>query len=132
MNNKANRKPTVVVADDHRPTASIVAKLVSEDYQVLASVHDGIQALHMVEDLHPDLLVLDVAMPGMDGFETARRIRQRALPTRIVFLTIAADSDYARTASELGGCYVIKRRMFSDLLPAAAEALAGRLFLSPI
>jgi len=132
MRHIANRKPTVVVADDHRATVAIVSKLVSRDFEVLASVNDGIQALQAVEELHPDLVVLDVGMPGIDGFETARRIRQRALPTRIVFLTIAEDSDYAQSASELGGCYVVKRRMHSDLLTAAAEALAGRLFLSPI
>jgi len=110
----------VIVADDHNATASVVPKLVSKDFDLLASVSDGVRALQAVEELHPDLVVLDVGMPGMDGFETARRIRQQALPTRIVFLTISEDSDYAKTASELGGCYVVKRRMRLDLLPAAA------------
>jgi DNA-binding NarL/FixJ family response regulator len=132
MSNIQPRRPTAVVADDHAATISIVAKLVSRHFDVLASVNDGIRALQAVEELHPDLVVLDVGMPGLDGFETARRIREQALPTRIVFLTIAEDLDYARAASELGGCYVVKRRMHSDLLAAASEALAGRFFLSPI
>jgi len=132
MSNFAHRRPTVVVADDHRATLSIVVKLVSRDFEILASVSNGIDALHAVKELQPDLVVLDVGMPGMDGFETARRIRQQEIPTRIVFLTIVEDADYAKTASELGACYVVKRRIYSDLLPAAADALAGRLFLSPV
>jgi DNA-binding NarL/FixJ family response regulator len=103
-----------------------------DDYEVVATVNNGILAAQAVSLFNPDIVVLDIAMPGTDGFETARRIRELALPTRIVFLTITEDWDYVLAASKLGASYVLKRRIYSDLLPAVNETLAGRLFVSPM
>ena len=85
------RRPTVVLADDHPRT-----------------------------------------LPGIYGFETARRIREPAVPRRIAILTIAEDWEYTVAASSLRSSYVLKRRIYSDLIPAACKTLAVRLFLSPI
>ena len=125
------RKPTVVLADDHPATLRAITILLDPSFEVLATVDDGLRALQAAEIFRPDLIVLDIGMPGIDGFEAARRIRSKALPIRIVFLTIAEDLDFLKTASELGAGYIVKRRMHSDLLPAAADALTGHLFVSP-
>jgi DNA-binding NarL/FixJ family response regulator len=71
-------------------------------------------------------------MPGKDGFETAREIKERARTTRIVFLTAIEDVDYACAARDMGSSYVVKRRMRTDLLTAAREAMGDNLFFSPI
>ena len=126
------RKPSVVLADDHPGTLRIISQLIRDEFEILAVASNGAQAVQAVAAFHPDVVVLDVAMPGTSGFQAAGRIRELALPTRIVFLTITEDWDYALTATKLGASYVLKRRLHCDLIPAVHEALAGRLFLSPI
>ena len=132
MGNASKTRPTVVLADDHPRTLAATCQLMRQEYDVLAAVGDGLGAVDAVARLNPDVVVLDVAMPGTDGFEAARRIRELAIPTRIVFLTITEDWDYALTASQLGASYVLKRRIYSDLISAVSETLAGRVFLSPL
>lgn len=125
-------RPTVVLADDHPRTLAATSQLMRQEYDVVAAVSDGLCAVDAVARLSPDIVVLDICMPGTDGFEAARRIRELAIPTRIVFLSITEDWDYALTASGLGASYVLKRRIYTDLISAVNETLAGRLFLSPL
>lgn len=132
MRARPNRRPTAVLADDHPRTLAATSELMQKDYDVIATVTDGLSAVDAIARLNPDIAVLDIAMPGTDGFETARRIRDLAIPTRVVFLTITEDWDYAVAASKLGASYVLKRRIHLDLIPAVHETLAGRLFLSPV
>ena len=83
--------------------------------------------------LKPDVLVLDISMLVMNGIETADRLRQAGAKTRIVFLTVHDDPDYAREALEAGALgYVIKQRIASDLVAAINEVHAGRSFVSPL
>lgn len=126
------RRPTLVLADDHPRTLAATSQLMQKEYEVLATVSDGLSALDAIRRFAPDLAVLDIAMPGSDGFEVARRIRELAIPTSIIFLTISEDWDYALAATRLGASYVLKRRIYTDLISAMQETLAGRLFLSPI
>ncbi len=94
---------------------------------------DGRQALDAAKHLKPDVLVLDVSMPVMNGFETARSLQELGVKTRIVFLTVHDDPDFAREALEAGALgYVIKPRIVSDLVAAINEAHAGRSFVSPL
>ena len=132
MGDASKTRPTVVLADDHPRTLAATCQLMLQAYDVLAAVGDGQAAVEAVARLNPDVVVLDVAMPGTDGFEAARRIRELAIPIGIIFLTITEDWDYALTASKLGASYVLKRRIYTDLLPAVNDTLAGRLFLSPL
>jgi DNA-binding NarL/FixJ family response regulator len=99
---------------------------------VVGTATDGQQALEAVQDLKPDVLVLDISMPVMNGMETARRLKEVGAETRIVFLTVHDDPDFAREALAAGALgYVIKLRIASDLLAAIKEAHVGRSFLSP-
>jgi DNA-binding NarL/FixJ family response regulator len=76
-------------------------------------------------------LVLDIAMPGLDGIQAAREVRRLTLAARLIFLTVQEDADYMRAAHDLGASYVLKHRMHIDLPVAMKEALAGRMFVSP-
>ncbi len=122
----------VLLADDHEAILERVARLLKTEYNVVGTATDGQQALEAALDLKPDVLVLDISMPVMNGIETAHHLKQAGAEVRIVFLTVHDDPDFAREALEAGALgYVIKQRIASDLVTAIREAYAGRLFLSP-
>jgi len=124
-------RPTVVLADDHADLLPLVWDLLTPGYDVLATVHDGLMAVDAVLRLKPDIAVLDIAMPGLDGFAVAREMRRCSCKTRIVFLTLSDDNDYIAAAFEFGALgYVLKPLINSDLIPAIENALAGHAFVS--
>ncbi len=123
----------VLLADDHEAMLERVTKLLGAECDVVAAVRDGRQALEAVRESKPDVLVLDISMPVMNGIETAHRLKEAGIEVRIVFLTVHDDPDFAREAleaEELG--YVIKPRIASDLVVAINEVHAGRSFVSPL
>ena len=122
----------VLLADDHEAMLDRVARLLATECNVVGTVTDGQQALDAARELKPDVLVLDISMPVMNGIETAHRLKEAGAETRIVFLTVHDDPDFAREALKAGALgYVIKHRIASDLMMAINEAWAGRSFVSP-
>jgi DNA-binding NarL/FixJ family response regulator len=120
------------LADDHEMMLERVAELVKTECSVVGTVTDGQQALEAARELKPDVLVLDISMPMLNGIETAHLLKEAGFEVRIVFLTMHDDPDFAREALEAGALgYVIKPRIASDLVKAIKEAYAGRSFLSP-
>ena len=126
-----HEKPTVVLADDHPRVLRAVGEILASEFDILAGVSDGIKVVQAALKFKPDILVLDIAMPGLDGIQAAREVRRLSLPARLVFLTIQEDADYMQAAHELGASYVLKHRMHIDLAVAIKETLAGRIFVSP-
>lgn len=125
-----NRK-RVVVADDLAPILGEVAALLRESFEVVGMFSDGATALEGVLNLEPDLVVLDVSMPGMSGIDVAEELTRRANKAKVVFLTVHEDVEILKTCQTAGGFgYVVKLRMNTDLLPAMNEALAGHRFTS--
>lgn len=99
---------------------------------MVKTVGDGQAALDEATRFEPDVVVLDIAMPLLNGIEAARRLRAAGCTAKVVFLTVHQDSDYVRAALAAGGLgYVVKCRLASELLLAVREALAGRSFVSP-
>ena len=122
----------MLLADDHEAMLNRVADLLAGDCDVIGTAIDGRQALDAAKRLRPDVLVLDISMPVMNGIETARCLKEAGVKTRIVFLTVHDDPEFAREALEAGALgYVIKQRIGSDLVAAIKEAHAGRSFVSP-
>ena len=123
----------VLLADDHEAILDRVARLLATECNVVGTATDDQQALDAARELKPDVLVLDISMPVMNGIETAHRLKEAGAEVRIVFLTVHDDPDFAREALEAGGLgYVIKQRIVSDLLAAIKEAHAGRSYVSPL
>lgn len=127
-----NGRPTVVLADDHDGVISRVREILSADFHIVAAVNNGMQVAAATLKYRPDILVLDIAMPGLDGIQAAREVRRLALPSRLIFLTVQEDADYMQAAQALGASYVLKPRMHIDLPLAIQESLAGRMFVSPL
>jgi DNA-binding NarL/FixJ family response regulator len=122
-----------VVADDHRAVLEVVTGLLALRFDVVGAASDGLEALRLVIALRPDAVVLDLAMPGLDGLTVAERIRQAGLTAAIVILTISEDpalADAALAAGALG--YVTKARAATELVPAVEAALGGRRFVSAL
>jgi DNA-binding NarL/FixJ family response regulator len=125
-------KPTIILIDDHPGALVVAGEILQGEFEIVASVGDSDTGLNALSIFNPDIVILDIGMPGTDGFETAREIKERARTTRIVFLTAIEDVDYACAARDMGSSYVVKRRMRTDLLTAAREAMGDNLFFSPI
>jgi DNA-binding NarL/FixJ family response regulator len=121
----------VVVADDLAPVLSAVAGILRESFDVVGVASDGRAALETTRKLDPDLLVLDISMPGISGIEVARELKLNGHDARIVFLTVHEDPDILKACQAAGGLgYVIKAFMDTDLIPAMNEALEGHIFTS--
>jgi DNA-binding NarL/FixJ family response regulator len=128
----STERPCVLLADDHPAMLALTADALAGECLVVGRVGDGCELLAEAERLHPDVIVLDITMPRLDGIEAARQLRSSHHHARLVFLTVHEDADYARAALDAGGLgYVVKTRLASDLLPAIRAALANRSFISP-
>jgi DNA-binding NarL/FixJ family response regulator len=125
-------RPRVLVADDHRAMLESLVGLLSRDFDVVAAVPDGLSAVTEAEQLDPDLLVLDIAMPGLNGIAAAARLRDHGSKARVVFVTNMRDREFLQEALALGDVgFVVKDRLVADLLPAIRSVVAGEVFVSP-
>jgi len=123
----------VLLVDDNLEFLEVAATLLEgNNYEIVGKALDGEEGLAATLTLNPDVVVLDVSMPRLNGFEVAARLRQQKHRAAVVLLTFHEDVEFVRAARSLGVLgYVIKRRMASDLAVAVSEVLAGRAFISP-
>jgi DNA-binding NarL/FixJ family response regulator len=125
-------RPRVLVADDHRAMLDSLVRLLSRDFDVVATVMDGLAAVTEAEHLEPDLLVLDIAMPGLNGIAAAARLKEHGSKAKIVFVTNMKDREFVQESLALGDVgFVSKDRLVADLLPAVRQVLSGQAFVSP-
>lgn len=125
---------TIVLADDHGVVRAGLRALIEGelDCAVVGEAGSGPETLALVERLQPDLLVVDLMMPGLSGLEVARQVRQSTPGTRVVILSMHADESYVREALRVGvTAYVLKEALSNDFLYALQQAAAGRRYLSP-
>ena len=123
--------PRVLVVDDNQAMLTRVVSVLSHDCDVVGAVSNGPAALDAARALRPDVIVLDISMPGMTGLEVASALRQSGSTAALVFLTVHDDEEYVQAARAAGGIgYVMKPRLVSDLMLAVREAQLGRPFVS--
>jgi DNA-binding NarL/FixJ family response regulator len=126
-------KPRVIIADDHTLLVEAFEKLLAPECDVIAKVTDGRALLTAARDLHPDLVVLDVAMPLLNGLDAGRQIKQMDPSIKLVFVTMNEDPDLAAEAFRAGGsAYLLKRSAGSELLTAIREAMKRRSYVTPL
>lgn len=125
---------TIVLADDH-PLVRVGIRNVLEaepDFAIAAEVGDAVDVVGVVDRLQPDVLVLDLIMPGLNGLEIARQVARRVPRTRIVILSMHANEAYVIEAFRNGACgYVLKGAAPQELIRAIRDVTAGRRYLSP-
>jgi DNA-binding NarL/FixJ family response regulator len=121
----------VLVADDHKPLLDRVVALLSSRFSVIGAVADGVQLVKAEEALAPDVLVVDISMPGMSGLEATAYIRKRGSHAAVVCLTAHDEPDMVEAAMQAGALgFVTKTCLAYDLIPAVQAALEGRRFIS--
>jgi DNA-binding NarL/FixJ family response regulator len=124
----------VLIADDHTIFRQGLAELLAaeETIQVSGTASDGRETISAVKSILPDVLILDLSMPHLDGFEVVRRLRAERLPVKIIILTMHKDPATIQRASELEvDGYVLKEEAFDDLAYAIRTVASGRTFFSP-
>jgi DNA-binding NarL/FixJ family response regulator len=122
----------VLVVDDFEPWRLQICSMfqAQSEFRVIAQVGDGLEAVQKAE-LQPDLVVLDIGLPNLNGLEAARRILQVAPDAKIIFLTTNSDRDVARAALNAGAQgYVLKTNAARELLTAVQKVLGGENFVS--
>jgi DNA-binding NarL/FixJ family response regulator len=125
-------KMRILLADDHPAMLAEAVRLLRDDHDVVGAAGNGLELLQAAQRLHPDLIILDISMPGLDGFQAARRLKEAGCPSKLAFLTVYEDADFAREAMTLGAdAYVVKSRLASDLKLAISRVLTGHKFVSP-
>lgn len=126
------RRARVLLADDHPAMLERVATLLERDFEIVGKTGDGSLAVVEARQLEPDVVILDIAMPGLSGIEAARELKKSGSTAKIVILTVHDDRDFlieSLAAGALG--YVVKSRVATDLVLAIKEALMNLVFVSP-
>jgi len=122
----------VLVVDDYEPWRRFVCSTLQKrpELQVVGEVSDGLEAVQQAEQLQPDLILLDIGLPTLNGIEAARRIRKASPASKILFASENRSVDVAEKALSTGDGYVVKSDAASDLLPAVEAVLQGKKFVS--
>ena len=127
------RIPRVVLADDHELLLGAFEKLLAGQCEIVGKVSDGRALVAAADALKPDVIVLDIAMPLLNGLEAARQIKQRMRDVKLIFLTMSEDVELAAEAFRAGASgYVLKRSATSELATAIQEAMLGRSYITPL
>ena len=125
-------KTTVLLADDHKIVLEGLKGLLAEEFEIVGTVEDGRALLEQVQQLHPDVIVVDVAMPLLNGIDAVKQIKKSGSDAKVVFLTMHHDAMYAKEAFEAGALgFVLKHSAPSELTKAIQEALKGNTYISP-
>lgn len=123
---------SVLLVDDNGAMLTDLGDELGADFEIAGTAENGEEAVRAVVRLDPDVLVLDITMPLMNGLQVAEYVRDKHPRTKILFLTIHEEPEYISAAFAAGACgYVTKRRLASDLAFAIREVFGGRNFVSP-
>jgi len=123
----------ILVVEDFAPFRRALCLILAKrpNLLVVGEVSDGLMAVSQARELQPDLILLDVGLPTLDGMEAARQIRTHCPASKILFVTLESSSHFVQEAFNVGAvAYVVKMRAGRDLLPAVDAALNGRQFRS--
>jgi len=130
--NRTGARPRVLLADDHGIVAEGVRSILEKSCEVIGIVHDGRKLMAEATKLKPDVVVLDVAMPLLNGLDAARQLRALLPTLKFVFLTMQDDRNLAAAALELGSVgFVLKHCATSELLEAVSQVLQGKSYVTP-
>lgn len=125
--------PRILMADDHRLVLEGLSKIVGGDGEIVGTATNGRELVALAIQLEPDVILLDITMPLLNGIEAARQIRQADRHVKIIFVTMQMNRDYVREAFAAGASgYVLKQAAASELMTAIRDVQQGNFFISPM
>jgi DNA-binding NarL/FixJ family response regulator len=125
----------IILAEDHREFRRLLRKEVErgDDLRVIGEVENGQELLELLEEVNPDLIILDISMPRLGGLEAAQYLKRSHPQVKVLFLSMHKQQAYVQKAQSLGAAgYLLKEEMDESLLPAISQIRAGKTFISPI
>ena len=126
------RRTTILLADDHTMIRDGLRKLLEPEYEVVGCVGDGRALVKSVQDLKPDLVLVDVGMPLLNGLDAGREVKKLAPRVKLIFLTMNSDPEVASEALRIGASgYLLKNSPGEELLQAVHNAVRGTSFVTP-
>ena len=127
------KKPRILLADDHTLFVEALQKVLETEFELIGSVGDGRALLNTAPRLQPDVILLDLSMPLLNGIDAARQLRRVVPDCKVVFLSMHGDPTYVTEAFRAGASgYVLKRANAAELIQAIRTALRGHLYVSPL
>lgn len=127
------QRPRLLMADDHTLVLEGIRKLLEVEFDLVGTVEDGYALLHAAEQLRPDVILLDISMPKLNGIEACRQLIKVMPEVRVVFLTMHADVVYVEESLRAGGSgYLLKRSAASELTVAIHTVLRGKTYVTPL
>src|SRR5258706_2540311 len=124
--------PRILLADDQEEMLQPLVEMLEGEFQIVGTAGNGMRVLELAPRLAPDIVVLDISMPVLNGLEAALRLKEQCLAARVVFLTAHEDTDLVEAGMSAGALgYVVKSCLATDLVPALWQALAGKNFGLP-
>jgi DNA-binding NarL/FixJ family response regulator len=121
----------VILADDNPEVLNIVSQLLNDEFTVVGTYNDGRSVVEKGRLLEPEIIVLDISLGDISGFEVARMLRQGGSSARLVFLTVHEEEEFIQAGLDAGACaYITKRRLHSDLPSALRAATTDEVFVS--
>ena len=126
-------RPSILLADDHTLIIEGFRRILEGHYNLAGTATDGRTLLDSAKALQPDIIILDVSMPLLNGIDAAAQIKKICPHTKLIFVTMHSDTDYVRAAFEAGAsAYVLKRSAVDELEQAIRAVLAGHSYITPL
>lgn len=126
------KKPRILLADDHKIVTEGLRSLLGEEFELVGFAADGRELIAKTQQLSPDVLIVDISMPLLNGIDAVRTLREQGSTAKVVFLTMHSDATYLTRALDAGASgYVLKHAASDELITAIQHALRGQTFISP-
>lgn len=126
-------RPRLLIADDHLLMLEGLRLMLEPEFELVGSVEDGQALLRAAQDLKPNVILLDISMPILNGIDAASQLRKLLPATKLIFITMHAEAEFVTEAFRAGASgYLLKRAAASELLTAIREVLKGRSYVSPL
>ena len=122
-------RPKILLADDHKMFSQGLRSLLQDDYD-LVTVENGQALVDIAGGLDPDIIIVDISMPVLNGFDAVRKLKKEGCSAKIIFLTMHADADLVAEALRCGASgYVLKQSVGEELIEAITQVLEGKVYL---
>ena len=130
---ESHHRPRVLIADDHKLVAEACRNLLEPEFNVVGMVTDGRELLRVEQELRPDIVVLDISMPQLNGLDAGELIKQRNRSVKLIYMTMSLAADVAAEAFRRGAsAYVVKQCSAEELITALRRVIRGESYLSPL